>query len=573
MKNISHRLATLLFITGSLTLCAAPGARTPFTTIEAENNANKTNAQIVRMTVPKEGIPAAEASGHGFVELVKTGDFIEFTNPTEANSLVLRHCIPDAPNGGGITATLALYVNDQKIQDLTLSSKHNWLYAATAKPQQNGQSNTPTPYPHVFWDEAAFLLPVVIKPGDRVRLQKDDTSTAAFYRLDLVDFEMVKPPQTQPENSLDVTKFGAQGKKAETDTAAFKNCLNAARAQHKTVWVPAGTFLLNEGLKLDGVKVQGAGMWYSKIIFTVSPQRWTGVFNVDGKGSAVSDLAIDGSETSRSHPIHAITGSGSGWLVKNVWITHTNTGFWAGGEDGLVSGCRVRFTYADGININNGKRGFARRITVEDCHVRGSGDDSIAILNHIQKEKGFPQQFTEQITIRHNTAVAPWWASCCDLAGGKGHLITENYFEGSTLCINLPSAYPMLPQEESTLSDNVIYHGGWDYAVQRRGAIWIFAGSTTIRNVIFANNRIVDPLFHGIDINGGNEQQLIFRNNRIESSGGEPVQIGRNAKGLAGFESNTITGNGNRPDTWLRNHSAATFRIEQKDNSWQTAKP
>ncbi|HWM05948.1 MAG TPA: APHP domain-containing protein, partial [Actinophytocola sp.] len=52
-----------------------------------------------------------ESSGRQSVRLNNSGEFVEFTSTNAANSIVVRNSIPDAPGGGGIDATISLYVD------------------------------------------------------------------------------------------------------------------------------------------------------------------------------------------------------------------------------------------------------------------------------------------------------------------------------------------------------------------------------------------------------------------------------------------------------------------------------
>ncbi len=105
---------------------------------------------------------ATESSGRKSVRLTSTGQFVEFTSANQANSIVVRNSIPDAPGGGGIEATISLYVNDVFSRKLTLSSKHSWLYGNTDGPE--ALTNTPQADARRLFDESnALLAPVV--PG------------------------------------------------------------------------------------------------------------------------------------------------------------------------------------------------------------------------------------------------------------------------------------------------------------------------------------------------------------------------------------------------------------------------
>jgi hypothetical protein len=115
------RASSALAIAATCTLLAvhkgcAVGATTPFISYEAEAGGVNGGASIVSLTSPpttQYSSPALEASGHAYVQLTGTGQSVQWTNNTgqSINFINLRACIPDSPAGGGITATLDLYVN------------------------------------------------------------------------------------------------------------------------------------------------------------------------------------------------------------------------------------------------------------------------------------------------------------------------------------------------------------------------------------------------------------------------------------------------------------------------------
>ena len=159
------------------------GAVVPFTTYEAESATNPTNGSVVTLTTLPTSTtwsPQLEASGRGYVQLTSTGDHLDFPVVQAANGLTLRHCIPDAPTGGGITATLSVYVNGVFRQKLAVTSIYNWLYGDGTL-GSNGQSNDPAianATPHVFWDETRAFITGGLQAGDTLRFQKDADDTA-----------------------------------------------------------------------------------------------------------------------------------------------------------------------------------------------------------------------------------------------------------------------------------------------------------------------------------------------------------------------------------------------------------
>jgi hypothetical protein len=549
---------------------SAPGARVPFVTYEAEAPANHTTGRIVRMTgLPSStaSSPEMEASSRAFVELAKPNDSLDIRVTNPANTLVLRHCIPDAPGGGGITATLSLLVNGQFRQSLELSSKHNWLYGPEG---QNGQSNDPSAgQPHVFWEEQRYIIAgVPLRNGDTIRLQKGLKDTAAFYRIDLVDLELaaaVPPPAAG--SFLSVADFGANGQDDKDDTDAIQKCIDAAKQQNKTVWIPRGTYYQSKRFNVDGVTVRGEGMWLTNIIGNTQSTTFAGElgFELKGDGAKISDLFMDSAvNTSRSNSGTSISGGqATGWLIENVWVTHTGTGFWLGGKKGVVRGCRVRFTYADGINLNSG----ASENLVENNHIRGTGDDSLAILS--EAERNWPVSTGN--TLRHNTAIATWWGHNCDLAGGTGHVVEDNYLADNPkfgcFTINLPTAYPMHALADSIVRRNTIVRGGGNFANQHRGAVWISAGSTTISGVKFEENVIHDSVFRGIQFTGSSRQEMTIERNLIERTGEDGITVDAEAKGTGIFKNNIVRNFGRGYSAFV-NKAAASYKAEFSGNSF-----
>ena len=105
-------------------LVAGRGATVAFLEQEAENAA--TNGVVIGPDRTAYTLPA-EASGRKAVQLAP-GQYVEFTLAKAANAITVRYSIPDAPNGGGITAPLHVTVNGKAKQTMTLTSQYSWLY-------------------------------------------------------------------------------------------------------------------------------------------------------------------------------------------------------------------------------------------------------------------------------------------------------------------------------------------------------------------------------------------------------------------------------------------------------------
>ena len=195
-------------LNGILVCCV--GANTAFKTIEAEWGTLGGAASVVSLpsgTLPTTHTEPLEASGRAYVHLTSVNDSVTMTNNTSvtSNTIVVRACIPDAPTGGGINATLDMYVNGVFRQAINLTSAYTWTYSG------GWSDNTPSDgTPQRFFDEArAFITGAPIAPGSTITLQKDSTNTASFYDIDCIDLENVGSALTQPANTLSVMNYGA----------------------------------------------------------------------------------------------------------------------------------------------------------------------------------------------------------------------------------------------------------------------------------------------------------------------------------------------------------------------------
>lgn len=101
--------------------------------------------------------------------------------------------------------------------------------------------------------------------------------------------------------------------------------------------------------------------------------------------------------------------------LQNIWIEHYKVGLWADVVNGIsIMGCRIRNTYADGINLCGG---------TSDCvftqnDLRNTGDDAIAMFN-----RGV-LCVANQVT--YNTVSLLWLANNIALYGGKDIEVSHN---------------------------------------------------------------------------------------------------------------------------------------------------
>ncbi|MCU1416812.1 MAG: hypothetical protein JWP32_986 [Schumannella sp.] len=432
-------------------LVTGRGADVAFQEQEAESAA--TNGAVIGPDRTAYTLPS-EASGRTAVKLTP-GQYVEFTLPAAANAITVRYSIPDAPNGGGITAPLQVSAKGSKVGTLTLTSQYSWLY------NQYPFSNDPnagllhpdwwitecscvpaatspapaitTPFrPSHFYDEQRMLLGKTYKAGDLVRLTVPANSNAAWTVVDLLDSELVGAPAVKVV-AANVLLFGADPFGKRDSAAAFDKAIAYAKAHHLTVYVPPGSYQVNRHIVVDNVTIQGAGSWYTIIrgkevaLATPAPDGsvHTGV-GFYGKDSSqggstnvkLSGFTIQGDVRERidTDQVNGIGGAMSNSVIDGLYIHHTKVAAWF---DGPMTNTVVKNSYfvdqiADGLNFHVG----VTNSTVSNNFVRNTGDDGLAMWSE--------HTANANNTFTKNTVQSPVLANGIAIYGGTDNTLSNN---------------------------------------------------------------------------------------------------------------------------------------------------
>jgi len=548
-------------------LVCSVGANTPFKTIEAESGTLGGGAIIRALgaTLPSVHTVELESSGRALVELASTGDSVTWINQTSinANAIVVRASIPDSLTGGGIDATLNLYVNGVFRQALNLTSRYSWTYDSGWQDDVPGVGKNP----QRFYDEArAFIMGAPIAPGSTLMLKKDAANTAAFYDIDLIDLENVGPAKTQPANTLSVVDYGATPNDTTDDLGAFQNCFNAAHTQGKGVWIPAGVFYTNGLITATGITINGAGMWYTTLFRNMPTDTVNGVRSkLDLHDCTIRDLYIDGNAIGRHIPQGADYGmtmyGTSSWLVERVWVHNTAPSFWMGGTNGTIQDCRSGSSWADGINLNNSANpdGLGTNLSALNNYIRGSCDDGIAI--NAQNGLGSAGNMVNT-KILGNTTQAVTGADGLRVAGGRSSIVQNNLIidpaelDGMVLSTFGTGGNPL---ESALVKGNCIIGGG-SIKNPNSGAIHVAGNAAATVN----ENVIIDALTTGISIQSGNST---FTGNIVESPAKKGIWIPSGSTGTGIFTSNSVY-NLNTGQPAFQNDSPSTFTPTLSGNNW-----
>lgn len=512
------------------------GATVPWVEYQAE--AGVTNGTVIGPS-RKEGEMAAEASGREAVKLDATGQYVRFTTTARANSIVVRYAIPDAPTGGGIDATLGLYVNGKRVMSLPLTSKYAWLYGSDNS-STFWTDNTPGPDPHHFYDEV-HALTAEIPAGATVALKKDSEDTAAYYVIDLVDLEQVAAPLPQPVGSVSITDYGAVAGDGKDDTAAIQQAAGVAQSQNEPLWIPQGTFRLDSNLLFtQSITIEGAGIWYS-----VLTGAKAGVVT-SGSDNHLSHFAIFGDQTARDdqHGVFAISGpEGTGSTIDDIWVEHAQGGAWIVGKDNplpgtttdqttdglVIQGFRVRDTFADGMDFAGGTSDSV----IEQSSFRNTGDDGMGAFS---APDGLNADAGD--TFRFDTVQAPWAAHCFAAYGGKDITFDDDRCadsdEGGLMLAAAFNAYPFAGTTTAE-RDTLLRVCSAEFDGRGCGALTIAPGQKAIDNTTLVQDVLIqDPTKSGVLLTGPDTLSGVSLDNvTVVGAGTDGILVTQNATGSA----------------------------------------
>ena len=452
----------------------------------------------------------SEASEQICVDLTVAKSSVEWKLSTAADGIVVRYSIPDSTSG-----SLEVYANNKLVGTIALSSHYSWEYLwKDGNSNNSGVINT---NPKMRFDEVRLKLPAKIAAGGKLKLvNKSGAIHVDFVELEAIDAVVLAAPG-------DATYVG--------DGSDLQNFINANGG--KTIYVPAGVYELNSELYFgaDNTTLKGAGMWYTQLHFTNTKWLKGGLY-ANAKDISYSGLYLSTVSNARASSYKALNGIHTkGSVVKNIWAEHFECGAWiaqynkgtvAYADGFILSHCRFRNNYADGINLCKG----TQNAIVEHCNFRNNGDDDMAIWSADNME-------CQNNTYRYNTSENCWRASGCAIYGGKNnkahHLLIRDNIE---VGIRVNNAFPGAGFNDEGMhefSDITVLRCGTnnDLYYGPVGAIDIACTDRCgmkVKNVKFSNIDIIDSKNDAIYIfrwGGDAFVNIKFENINIDGTGKE----------------------------------------------------
>ncbi|WP_329084051.1 glycosyl hydrolase family 28-related protein [Streptosporangium sp. NBC_01469] len=554
-------------------LVAGRGATVAFAEQEAENAT--TNGTAVGPDRAAYTL-AGEASGRKAVRLTP-GQHVEFTLPKTANAITVRYSIPDAPNGGGITAPLNVTVNGGGRKVMTLTSQYAWLY--NQYPFTNDPNadllhpdwwitecacvpNATTPAPTItkpfrpthFYDEQRLLLGKTYRAGDKVRLTVPAGSNAAWTVIDLLDSELVGAPHVRVV-AANVLAFGADPLGRRDSADAIDRAIAFAKRSRLKVYIPPGVYQVNRHIIVDNVTIEGAGNWHTiikgKEVALPAPapdgsvHTGVGFYGKDASAGGsrnvhLSGFAIEGDVRERidTDQVNGIGGALSDSTVDGLYIHRTKVGMWFDGpmRNLKVTNNIIVDQIADALNFHGG----VTNSVVSNNFTRNTGDDGLALWSEKIANAGN--------TFDHNTVQTPTLANGIAVYGGTDNTISNNLVadpirEGSGIHVGSRFGAEAFAGKLS-IKDNTTVRAGtyelnWNIGL---GAIWLYALDKNIEaDIQVVGNHFLDNTYNAIMLVSDwgvkdlySITNVHFKDIRVDGTGTSVVSA--RVKGSASFE-------------------------------------
>ena len=507
------------------------GATMPYTRYDSDEASLGGGAAIVISPNHLQDNIASQASKQAYVNLPNSGAYAEWTMKSSGRGVTMRFTLPDTGDGMGQKGSLDVYVNNNKVKTVELTSYYMWQYFPGGNP-----SDTPGGAPCFAFDETHFLLDNKLNVGDKIKIQSSGAN-GLQYGVDFLEIEEVGDPLGQPENSYSVVDYGANPSDDQDDYNAIHACIQAADSAGKNVYFPPGTYRINQIWRLNGqnMKISGAGIWYTNIQFT-NDQPGTGGISggveQDGycRNIEFCNMYLNSNLRSRYNQQAVYKCFMDVWtncFIHDIWQEHFECGFWMADyngnmdySDGLkIINCRIRNNLADGVNFCQG----TSYSTVYNCSIRNNGDDGLAMWN--DSTNGAKDEINN--VFCYNTIDFIWRAGGIAVYGGSGHRVYNNYLRDTHMSsgIHLNTTFPGHKFNNNngiSFMNNVLIKtgsvkGGWG---EEFGAVDM---DGEVKNITLTNTYIYDAQHDALHFGNG-ISNITFNNLTIFGAGTDGQQ-------------------------------------------------
>jgi hypothetical protein len=326
----------------------------------------------------------------------------------------------------------------------------------------------------------------------------------------------VTASSTPPAGAIDIRTTGARCDGSFDNSTAIAAAITAAKAKRVAVYVPAGTCAYGDLIRLDGVKLVGAGD--TSVLYTLNPSR--SAIYMSGSGAEVSLLKLAGRKgTTRqaawegtritlfgatNFVIDKVTIDGAvGAGIQTAWSSN----------NGRITNSTIRNTLADAIHMTD----KASYITVEYNRIENSGDDGIAVVSY-RKDGGL----VNHITARHNVVLNNKWGRQMSVVGGSQVLyeyndLQSNLAGAACLYIAQEASWATYGAHDVTARYNTLKTCGG--APTGHGAVMVFSdGWEANTNIMLTRNDVAQNGQPGIRVLSNYNAGVRLDSNRVQGA-------------------------------------------------------
>ncbi|WP_225446202.1 sugar-binding protein [Paenibacillus rhizovicinus] len=345
----------------------------------------------------------------------------------------------------------------------------------------------------------------------------------------------------EPASTLSILDYGATPDDETDDTAAIVSTIADAKTQGATVYVPAGTFLFNDVIMLDGVDLTGDGE--TSILKSTNLQHQS--IELGGDGSDLSNVqltTVTASErlsTDDSARVF-VTNTATNFSIKGVVIDGgSSAGIINFGNNGVISGNTVKNTLADGIHNTGG----SSDLLIENNTCIDNGDDQIAIVSY---EK--TPSWSKRVTIQNNN-VSGGHARGITVSGGEDITVENNQIAntgGAGVYIASEGNWHTYAVSNLVVRGNTITGDSSNSSVAERGGIRLQGTNKapSIDNALIENNILNGSKDSAVLIVGSLPINATFNDNQIADPAEYGIRIVQTVVGTLAFSGNTVSGSG-----------------------------
>jgi parallel beta-helix repeat protein len=310
--------------------------------------------------------------------------------------------------------------------------------------------------------------------------------------------------------------MGARCDGSFDNSAAIKAAIAAAQTKRVAVYVPAGVCAYGNVIKLEGVKLVGAGD--ASVLHALDPSHEA--IYMSGSGAEVSLLKLAGRKATTRMPNYEGTRitlfGATNFVIDKVTIDGaTGAGIQTSrsSNNGRITNSTIKNTLADSIHLTD----KASYITVENNRIENSGDDGIAVVSY-RRDGGL----VNHITARNNVILNSKGGRHMSVVGGRYVVYENNRLEsnlGGAACLYFAqeASYETYAAHDVTARYNTLKACGG--TTVGHGAVHVSSsGEEANSNITVTRNDIVQNGQPGIRVISSSNTGVRLDSNRVQGA-------------------------------------------------------